>query len=563
MGLRFFKLICQLLAALAAVTAVAVTHASISLNGDYVATSGAPYNGTDDPWATNTLKIGDSAPGGVSITGGSVLNNTGAGTIANVAAASTSKASVSGVGSKWTNTNGLTVGNGGTATLAISDGGSVSAAVTIIGDAAGSSGTVTLGGGSTASSWTSLSGTTVGRFGDGEVEILGGGSASSNSATIAFDEASTGKIMVGGGSGPATWTLGGSLIVGVSGTGTMTIAGNGSVSNTTAFLGSAQAGNGTVSVTGDGASWTNTGLVRVGGTGDRTGTLNINDGGLVIAPGFIGGSAQSSINFDGGLLRITGTNTMSVAIKLSDGGGTIDIPAAANTFTVNGVVSGDGGLVAIGMGTLTLTQANGYGGGTTINGGTVLANNTLGSATGSAAVTVHNAGTFGGTGSIAGSLTLNDTSTLAPGASAGTLAVGGSLVLGSATVSAYDLNGSDTTIGASVNDLVTIGGNLTLDGTLNVTSSGGNFATAPLGSSWRLFTYGGTLFNNGLALGSMPALMDPSWGFVVDTSAAGQVNLLISVVPEAQAWAFGLLVAGAMAGASVWQSRRRPGARRS
>ena len=73
-------------------------------------------------------------------------------------------------------------------------------------------------------------------------------------------------------------------------------------------------------------------------------------------------------------------------------------------MTVNGtgntLISGNvGGMGSVsdlnkdGGGTLTLSGANTYTGGTAVNGGTLLVNNALGSGTGTGAVTVTNSGT--------------------------------------------------------------------------------------------------------------------------------------------------------------------------
>ena len=84
-------------------------------------------------------------------------------------------------------------------------------------------------------------------------------------------------------------------------------------------------------------------------------------------------------------------------------------------------------LTKIGTGTLTLSGANTYTGGTTVKAGTLLVSNTRGSGTGTGAVTATTS-TLGGTGIISGAVTLSNTSGtggfLAPGnAGIGTLTI--------------------------------------------------------------------------------------------------------------------------------------------
>jgi hypothetical protein len=70
-----------------------------------------------------------------------------------------------------------------------------------------------------------------------------------------------------------------------------------------------------------------------------------------------------------------------------------------------------------------------------------------------------------------------------------------------------------------VSDLVIVNGDLTLDGVLNITAGTG-FDT----SSREIFKYTGTLFNNGLTIGALPAGYSPG-DFTLDFSMPGKVNL--------------------------------------
>src|SRR5690606_25839784 len=74
-------------------------------------------------------------------------------------------------------------------------------------------------------------------------------------------------------------------------------------------------------------------------------------------------------------------------------------------------------------------------------------------------------------------------------------------------------------VGGAFNDLIDVGGDLVLGGTLDVaTSAGGSFEPG----IYRVFNYGGTLSGPGLALGTIPSDTD----FYVQTSVAHEVNLI-------------------------------------
>jgi outer membrane autotransporter protein len=75
------------------------------------------------------------------------------------------------------------------------------------------------------------------------------------------------------------------------------------------------------------------------------------------------------VTFDGGTLLFNAGFAMNRGAALNAGGGSID--TNGNDATLQGVVSGAGGLTKTGAGTLTLSGANTYTGGTVISGGTL------------------------------------------------------------------------------------------------------------------------------------------------------------------------------------------------
>jgi len=128
----------------------------------------------------------------------------------------------------------------------------------------------------------------------------------------------------------------------------------------------------------------------------------------------LGGTARVKV-FGNGSLDISAHNAPGVTVGTIEGTGTVFL--GANNLTVgndhhgmifSGVIqdSGAGGsLTAVGRRKLTLTNADTYSGGTTINGGNLFVLNKKGSATGSGAVQV-NTGRLGGDGIIAGPVTV-------------------------------------------------------------------------------------------------------------------------------------------------------------
>jgi len=167
-------------------------------------------------------------------------------------------------------------------------------------------------------------------------------------------------------------------------------------------------------------------------------------------------------------------------VGVDDGSGTL-------TGTISSA-SGTTNLVKAGTGVQVLAGANAYNGTTTVQAGTLLANNTTGSATGSGAVIVNTGGTFGGSGAVTGTVTVNSGATLAPGASVESLATGAlTLVAGSTLAAEYNSSATPAM------DVLTVTGDVTLAGTLTLTDLATTPATIPAGTRFTLITYSGAI----------------------------------------------------------------------
>jgi len=220
----------------------------------------------------------------------------------------------------------------------------------------------------------------------------------------------------------------------------------------------------------------NCGTINVGVSGSTNNLLELKNGTILV-----------------GFIRVRPTNTfLFTAGTLNTGGSTVD------TLANNGrpMVVGDGTSAAY----LELA-AGGTGFHDFNTGGLVITNNA----------------TLRGNGTLMGNVTV--LGTWSPGLSVGLITVSNNLVFGSSAIVDYELG--------TTNDSTEVSGNLTLNGTLNVTGTNGSGV-----GTYTLFTYAGALSDNGLTIGATP---DSGLDYLIDTNTAGQVNLDVIIPPPPEA----------------------------
>jgi T5SS/PEP-CTERM-associated repeat protein len=384
-----------------------------------VGEGGTISNGTTET-GSGTLTIGAGST--VALTGtaqtasyGVFLGQSNIGT----AASENAVATVSGAGALLdSHGNGIEVGQYGTATLTVSQGGSVvssSPNSNLLGALAigqEGSGTVTVTG--TGSRLTADGNTYIGRAGTGGLDVESGGGV-----TIGLDPLGNGALDVGGG--------------GVNSTGTAWVGGTGAV------------------VVGSGGNLLSKGDIVVG-EGGATGTLSVANGAIAA-----GGRLQIgvSVSLTPGATLISPTGTVTVTST------TVETGAGSVTVGANGVLtidqSGSSGTgIVLGDAAGSTGSLNVAGGGTVIAGGglTLFQNSTVSIASGGSV-------TVGGSGTINAWATLTNDGilTLSNGTLTGSGSVinNGSIIVDPSTLTLAALTGTGEVVVGNDSTVTTLG----------------------------------------------------------------------------------------------------------
>jgi outer membrane autotransporter protein len=359
----------------------------------------------------------------------------------------------------------------------------------------------------------------VGNTGTGTLTIEGGGAMSDLTGNIGSEPGSTGTVTVTGTG--SSWTNSQTLTIGFDGAGTLTISDGGAVSNDVGFIGRIAGSTGTATVTGANSTWTSSGNLIVGNQG--TGTLTIADGGAVSnnGTGFIGSGGAGTVTVTGAGSTWTNSGFLLVG---DEGAGSLTIESGGVVSNTVGVIGSDDG----GTGTVTVTGAGstwtnsssltvgnlGTGTLTIADGGTVNANH----------LPVFIASESGSTGTLNIGAAAGDTAMAAGTLNASTLTFGngtGTLNFNH-TNAAYDF---DTAIlgTATLNQIAGVT-NLTADssgftGDINVTGGTLVVSNALVGSA--VTVNGGTLSIEGGALSNATGVIGDFDGDTGTVSVTG------------------------------------------
>jgi autotransporter-associated beta strand protein len=430
----------------------------------------------------------------------------------------------------------LTVTGGGTVSLAGTNtytGATTVSAGTLIMAGQNATASVTI---SAATNAPKVLATTNGALGSGTVTIGGGTSIGStlqvqggitlnNAITLQARQTTTGANAVGIENVSGNNTLGGTIAALAAGgnqwvvqsdAGTLTLGTAGStwISSSTGARGPTFQGAGNFSVVGNIVNGAGTAQAFMTGAGTLTlSGANSYSSGFTLSSGALNIQSATALGGAASIFTIAGTSTIDTSaagvtisanntnawnadftfagtgnLNLGSGPVTLSsnrqVTVSAKTLTVGGVISGAFPLTKAGAGSLVLSGASSYSGGTILSAGSLLVNNSTGTGTGTGSVIISSGSTLGGTGIIGGPTTNNAGGILSPGvAGIGALTFTNILALQSGSTNTFVVNG---TTGVASNSVV-LGAGVTYGGVLNIVTNG----TFTGGQTFQLFSGAG------------------------------------------------------------------------
>ncbi len=338
--------------------------------------SSATIDGTGSLWAaTNGLDIGWESTASLHVTnGGSVTGNGGR---LGILAGSVGTANVSGTASHWNSTGSgmLVLGQSGQGQLNISSGGQVTSSDVAFGSLADGVASATIDGNN--SQWTINDSAFIGDEGTGTLSISNGGALNIGAnATVRLGHASTatGSLVVAGSTSDVSGGTGSALYVGGNGMGSLDVRQGADVQIDSATIGLSASGMGTATVRNNGSQLLVNETLTVGQSGQ--GTLTIQNGAAVSTKNLhigrdLDSTGQVTLSGQNSSLNVTQNAVVGGALASDGGAGTLTINAGT-TATVGGQLTiWSQGEVQLNGGTLQLATLNDQGGLFQWNQGTV------------------------------------------------------------------------------------------------------------------------------------------------------------------------------------------------
>ena len=270
-------------------------------------------------------------------------------------------------------------------------------------------------------------------------------------------------------------------------------------------------------LTGVGLNKTGAGTLVLNGVNAYTQGTMLTAGTLSVGSDASLGVNGTALDFEGGVLRVTGTSYTSTnrAIIFGAAGGGFDIADATNTFTVNQSLGGTGSLVKLGAGTLVLSGTNSYTGGTTIGAGTLQGDTTSlqGNITNNALLQFQQTadGTYSGSISGTGALVKAGTGML--------VLAGANNYTGGTTISGGTLQGDTTSLVGDITNHAALVFNQSANGSFGGDISG-NGSVTKLGTGTVTLT-GANAYTGGttIAAGALQGTTTSLQGAITDNAS--------------------------------------------
>lgn len=490
--------------------ASAVQAADVTIDGGQSQTVPGDHA---DPWSPgDEIAIGDAGDGELTVDSGATVDVVRHTLLGN-SAGSSGTLTVTGTGTLWaTQTGNHIVGNVGRGQFTVSDGATATTDFGIIAEDPSSIGDVRIQG--SGSKWRTQKALIIGRDGVGTLTVENGATTEVGSSILIGDDNPTagrgdGTLVIRGADSSVVTTGYTSVGNRNNGIGTLTIQQGGELDTSEGIIGWKSGNEGEVRVTGSGSVWDSSSYIYLGYAGE--GAVTLDDGGVMRAGGGNGnlyvanGSTSSgTLNIGapaGHAARVPGT-LVADKLMFGAGDGTLVFNHGASGYSFSADIAGNGKIRHL-NGTTHLTgDASSFSGTTTVSGGMLVVDTTLGGD-----VQIQAPATLSGSGTV-GSLALSGT--LAPGNSIGTLSVDGDITFDAGSTYTVETDAAGNSDRVDATGTATING-----GSVDViAAAAGDYARE---TDYTIVSADGGVTGSFDDVTSNLAFLDPSLGYGANT----------------------------------------------